>query len=254
MIGSNDPTGSTPTIRLPSPTDRTSFSFRTRLSSLPLVALVAALLSVGALVVVSPVASAQTGTGSIPVSTNATGVQAPGPTNVTSQIVDTNQVASVIGATIAVPPTNSPGVVVTPATPTETVAETLPPTTKARRKKRVTPPTTTVPVAKTKTADTAPPTATSVAAPAVVAAGNGAIPESAWAALRKCESGGNYRTNTGNGYYGAYQFALATWRRLGYTGYPHEASPAIQDEAARKLQAKAGWGQWPACTRKLGLR
>ncbi len=75
-----------------------------------------------------------------------------------------------------------------------------------------------------------------------------------WAKLRKCESGGRYDINTGNGFYGAYQFAVTTWRRLGYSGYPHEAAPAVQDEAARKLQAMSGWGQWPACSRKLGLR
>jgi len=74
-----------------------------------------------------------------------------------------------------------------------------------------------------------------------------------FAALRMCESGGNYQTNTGNGYYGAYQFSLATWQSLGYTGYPHQASPATQDEAARRLQARSGWGQWPACSAKLGL-
>ena len=80
------------------------------------------------------------------------------------------------------------------------------------------------------------------------------IPESAWAALRKCESGGNNSINSGNGYYGAYQFAASTWRKLGYSGLPHEASPATQDEAARKLQNQQGWAPWPACTRKLGLR
>lgn len=76
----------------------------------------------------------------------------------------------------------------------------------------------------------------------------------AFARLRKCESGGNYAANTGNGYYGAYQFSLSTWRSLGYGGYPHQASPATQDAAARRLQARSGWGQWPACARKLGLR
>ena len=74
-----------------------------------------------------------------------------------------------------------------------------------------------------------------------------------FAALRQCESGGNYRINTGNGYYGAYQFALGTWRGLGYAGMPHQAAPATQDAAARDLQARSGWGQWPACARKLGL-
>jgi hypothetical protein len=78
--------------------------------------------------------------------------------------------------------------------------------------------------------------------------------DAAFAALRKCESGGNYKTATGNGYYGAYQFDPRTWRALGYSGLPSDAAPEVQDEAARKLLAKAGWGQWPACSRKLGLR
>ena len=75
-----------------------------------------------------------------------------------------------------------------------------------------------------------------------------------WARLRQCESGGNYAISTGNGFYGAYQFHPRTWRGLGYPGLPHQASPEMQDEAARKLQARSGWGQWPACSRKLGLR
>ncbi|MGH9038719.1 MAG: transglycosylase family protein [Acidimicrobiia bacterium] len=75
-----------------------------------------------------------------------------------------------------------------------------------------------------------------------------------WGALRQCESGGRYDINTGNGYYGAYQFLVSTWNRLGYPGYPHEAPPAMQDEAAQKPQAQSGWGQWPACARRLGLR
>jgi hypothetical protein len=75
-----------------------------------------------------------------------------------------------------------------------------------------------------------------------------------WARLRQCESGGRYNINTGNGFYGAYQFLPSTWRGLGYPGMPHQAAPEVQDEAARKLQARSGWGQWPACTRRLGLR
>jgi hypothetical protein len=66
-------------------------------------------------------------------------------------------------------------------------------------------------------------------------------------ALRMCESGGNYRINSGNGYYGAYQFSVSTWRGLGYGGYPHQASPATQDAAVRKLYARSGWSPWPVC-------
>jgi hypothetical protein len=75
-----------------------------------------------------------------------------------------------------------------------------------------------------------------------------------WRRLRNCEAGGRYDANSGNGYYGAYQFSAGTWRSLGYGGLPHQAPSEIQDEAARKLQARSGWGQWPACSRRIGVR
>jgi hypothetical protein len=74
-----------------------------------------------------------------------------------------------------------------------------------------------------------------------------------FARLRQCESGGNYSINTGNGFYGAYQFDRGTWNGLGYPGRADQASPATQDAAAAKLQSQRGWSPWPACSRKLGL-
>lgn len=71
--------------------------------------------------------------------------------------------------------------------------------------------------------------------------------------LRQCESGGNYAINTGNGFYGAYQFDRGTWNGLGYPGRADQASPATQDAAAAKLQSQRGWSPWPACSRMLGL-
>jgi len=71
--------------------------------------------------------------------------------------------------------------------------------------------------------------------------------------LRVCESGNNYRINTGNGFYGAYQFDRGTWNGLGYPGRADQAAPATQDAAAAKLQSQRGWSPWPACSRKLGL-
>ena len=84
--------------------------------------------------------------------------------------------------------------------------------------------------------------------------GGGAGDDGVWAQLAQCESGGNPATNTGNGFYGMYQFTLETWQSLGGTGYPHEADAATQTAMAKKLQAQAGWGQWPGCADKLGLR
>ncbi|MFY0409372.1 ubiquitin-like domain-containing protein [Solicola sp. PLA-1-18] len=72
--------------------------------------------------------------------------------------------------------------------------------------------------------------------------------------LAQCESGGNWKANTGNGYYGGVQFSAQTWRAMGGSGLPHQNSKAEQIRIAKKLQAQSGWGQWPACSRKLGLR
>lgn len=67
-----------------------------------------------------------------------------------------------------------------------------------------------------------------------------------WAAgVRQRESGGNYATNTGNGYYGAYQFNQSTWRGVGGSGLPSEASPAEQDMRAQLLYNQRGCSPWP---------
>ncbi|MBU2595799.1 transglycosylase family protein [Patescibacteria group bacterium] len=80
----------------------------------------------------------------------------------------------------------------------------------------------------------------------------------AWLRLRMCESGNTYSRNSGNGYYGAYQFNISTWRSYAPAGYadvrPDLAPPAVQDQAALALYHKRGWQPWPACSRKLGLR
>jgi len=78
-----------------------------------------------------------------------------------------------------------------------------------------------------------------------------------WKALAKCESGGNWAINSGNGYYGGLQFSASSWRAVGGTKYaplPHQATPQEQIAAAEKLRASGGWGHWPACSAKLGLR
>lgn len=77
---------------------------------------------------------------------------------------------------------------------------------------------------------------------------------SVWDKLAACESGGNWSINTGNGYYGGLQFSLSSWRGVGGRGYPHQASKAEQIRRAEMLRASGGWGHWPACSAKLGLR
>jgi len=81
-----------------------------------------------------------------------------------------------------------------------------------------------------------------------------ADPSSAdWAALRQCESGGNYSINTGNGYYGAYQFDQSTWTGVGGSGRPDRASRAEQDFRALYLYRMRGWAPW-VCAALVGLQ
>lgn len=72
----------------------------------------------------------------------------------------------------------------------------------------------------------------------------------AWAAsaratrLRQCESSDNYGANTGNGYYGAYQFSESTWQAVGGHGYPQQNSSREQDYRAYLLWQRSGWSAW----------
>jgi hypothetical protein len=79
----------------------------------------------------------------------------------------------------------------------------------------------------------------------------GGAPSGAWAKVAQCESGGNPRANTGNGYYGLYQFSQSTWRSVGGTGLPSNASASEQTMRAQMLYNRAGAGQWPVCGRYL---
>jgi uncharacterized protein YabE (DUF348 family) len=81
--------------------------------------------------------------------------------------------------------------------------------------------------------------------------------EGALAALRGCE--GSYSSNTGNGYYGAYQFSSSSWRSFAPAGYQDYwdsgriPPPIAQDQAARNYYEVSGWSPWPACSQILGL-
>jgi hypothetical protein len=95
-------------------------------------------------------------------------------------------------------------------------------------------------------------------AAARAAAANAAAPAvaqgSVWDALARCEAGGNWSINTGNGYYGGLQFSASSWRAVGGTGLPHQHSRETQIAMGERLRAAQGWGAWPSCSRKLGLR
>lgn len=75
--------------------------------------------------------------------------------------------------------------------------------------------------------------------------------EENWYKLRLCEAGNDYAKNTGNGYYGAYQYNLSTWNNYGGYKLPSEAPAEVQDAKAKADYARRGWSPWPSCSKKL---
>jgi hypothetical protein len=74
-----------------------------------------------------------------------------------------------------------------------------------------------------------------------------------WYAVAQCESGGNWATNTGNGYWGGLQFSPSTWFANGggsFDGsgpFPYSASEQIR--VAERVLDSQGPGAWPNCFR-----
>jgi hypothetical protein len=75
------------------------------------------------------------------------------------------------------------------------------------------------------------------------------------AAIRNCESGGNYRAVSSSGTYrGAYQFNQSTWNGVAQRHHallvgkdPITAHPAQQDMMARALYSERRGSPWPNC-------
>ena len=71
-----------------------------------------------------------------------------------------------------------------------------------------------------------------------------------WDQVARCESGGNWGINTGNGFYGGVQFTAATWSSHGGGQYAPSAQLATKDQqiaVAERVLATQGRGAWPVC-------
>ena len=94
-------------------------------------------------------------------------------------------------------------------------------------------------------------------APALVASPADAASLDTWRRLARCESGLRWHDNRGNGYYGGLQFSHSTWAGFGgrkYARNAHRATRTEQIRIAEKVRRAQGWGAWPVCSRKVGLR
>ncbi|MGW7443940.1 transglycosylase family protein [Kitasatospora sp. NPDC054795] len=71
-----------------------------------------------------------------------------------------------------------------------------------------------------------------------------------WDRVAACESSGNWRVNTGNGYYGGLQFDRPTWRENGGLAYASRADLATREQqiaVAEHLAGQRGLSPWPVC-------
>ncbi|UNZ16508.1 transglycosylase family protein [Streptomyces sp. 891-h] len=83
-----------------------------------------------------------------------------------------------------------------------------------------------------------------------------AAPTDVWEKVAACESSGNWKTNTGNGYYGGLQFTQSTWAAYGGTAYAPRADLATRSQqiaVAEKVLKGQGPGAWPNCGPRAGL-
>ncbi|WP_069816186.1 LysM peptidoglycan-binding domain-containing protein [Streptomyces sp. TP-A0874] len=97
----------------------------------------------------------------------------------------------------------------------------------------------------------------SVVAIPLIGAGSSASAASVdtWDAVAQCESSGNWKINTGNGYYGGLQFAQSSWVAAGGTRYAPRADLATKDQqisVAERLLEMQGPGAW-SCAQAGGL-
>jgi nucleoid-associated protein YgaU len=91
-----------------------------------------------------------------------------------------------------------------------------------------------------------------VGAPLALAAAPAQADSVNWDAIAQCESGGNWSTATGNGYYGGLQFTPGTWRANGGQGSPQNASREEQIRVAENVLKTQGIHAWPVCGGKAG--
>ncbi len=69
---------------------------------------------------------------------------------------------------------------------------------------------------------------------------------SPWDAVAACESGGNWATNTGNGYYGGLQFDIGTWLAFGGGQYASRADLATREQQI-SVASRVTYDAWPNC-------
>ncbi len=77
-----------------------------------------------------------------------------------------------------------------------------------------------------------------------------AVPPGPWDNIARCETGGDWHADTGNGYQGGLQLSLHTWAAYGggqFAPRADEASREQQIVVGDRVRAQEGWQAWSGC-------
>lgn len=140
-------------------------------------------------------------------------------------------------------------------TPTPTKATDEPTSTKIQAKSQTLPTTTESVQSVTPTATAQPtPSPTPSPTPPPAAPALDTSSDTVWDEIAKCESGGNWAIDTGNGYFGGLQFSQGAWESVGGAGNPAHAPREEQIMRGKMLKdRRGGFSAWGMCAVKLNL-
>ncbi|WP_371500199.1 transglycosylase family protein [Kitasatospora sp. NBC_00374] len=81
-------------------------------------------------------------------------------------------------------------------------------------------------------------------------------PDQIWDGIARCESGGDWHADTGNGFYGGLQIWPPTWEEadgLRFAARPDLATRREQITVGEEILSQQGWAAWSGCAETLGL-
>jgi hypothetical protein len=99
-----------------------------------------------------------------------------------------------------------------------------------------------------------PPPAPPPAAPAPAAPAPPTVPLAApaepWDTIARCETGGDWHADTGNGHHGGLQLSPRTWAAYGGGQFAPQADDATREQqilVGDRVRAEQGWEAWSSC-------
>jgi hypothetical protein len=84
-----------------------------------------------------------------------------------------------------------------------------------------------------------------------------AAPAEPWDSIARCETGGDWHADTGNGYQGGLQLSPRTWTTHGGDQFAPQANEATREQqilVGDRVRAEQGWEAWSSCVDEVPPR